>query len=724
MKHNYFLLMILFLTFNSHLFPQTNSWQKASHNDGGTSVSLAMDSKGNIYNLTESGLFRSTDQGNSWEKIETGTGTYVKDLYISPNDSLFISEYIYDYKANFFGYQIKYSTDYGNNWNKLTVSSNSGTYNPQTVVFNSQGTLFSGTNNGLFYSKDNGKSWTSEPLFSNRSIIKIAYVNKTLVAFSYIGIQREYVSVSKDEGKTWQDTSWSNPGFTFTNCSIAAGSGNKLFVVVKMSAISYSSSIFLSTDGGNTWKMNGSKYVLNSASSDSYGNLWGATDSKEIVKSTDDGVNWTVMNKTLTNSFIQSLLLDSKNNIYAGTIDGVLFSNDNGNTWKELTNGLNINNLQYLVSDKKGNLYALATGVLRSTDHGESWHPFNNGFSSSSIQEIFSVNGALFAFEKYVYNRYNQRRAGYKLVDSLDKWQVISVFMSDMAGSSNGTIYALYCEPYLDEYAMRTSNDSGYTWTDFANSITKSLHSSTIAADSKGLVYISGGTSGIYKSADNGVNWTKLNYYESTVSKIIVSSNDHVFVKADDYRILRSKDEGITWEPVNNNLPDEKIVSVYTDEAKNLYIVMGDGHLYYSYNDGDNWNDITYNLASQSIISVVRDNNSRLYITTQSNEIYYLDARLLSIEEIKPSLEYELFQNYPNPFNPKTSIRFSIASPGNVKLKLYDILGNQVEILIDEYKDKGKYNFELDASKLSNGIYFYRLETGSYSDTKKMVLIK
>lgn len=85
---------------------------------------------------------------------------------------------------------------------------------------------------------------------------------------------------------------------------------------------------------------------------------------------------------------------------------------------------------------------------------------------------------------------------------------------------------------------------------------------------------------------------------------------------------------------------------------------------------------------------------------------------------------YSLYQNYPNPFNPITKISYGLPKAGNVKLVLYDILGREVQVLVNEYKLAGIYNYQFDASHLSSGVYFYKLESGSFTDTKKMLLIK
>lgn len=92
-------------------------------------------------------------------------------------------------------------------------------------------------------------------------------------------------------------------------------------------------------------------------------------------------------------------------------------------------------------------------------------------------------------------------------------------------------------------------------------------------------------------------------------------------------------------------------------------------------------------------------------------------------DEAKPEA-FALYQNYPNPFNPSTMIRYSIPTLEFVALKVYDVLGNEVATLVNEEKSAGSYEVEFDASHLSSGIFFYELITGSFIETKKMLLLK
>lgn len=85
---------------------------------------------------------------------------------------------------------------------------------------------------------------------------------------------------------------------------------------------------------------------------------------------------------------------------------------------------------------------------------------------------------------------------------------------------------------------------------------------------------------------------------------------------------------------------------------------------------------------------------------------------------------YLLKQNYPNPFNPTTNINFSLPKSGLVTLKIYDISGKEVAVLLNEVKNAGSYLVGFNAAGLPSGAYFYRLTSGNFSETKKMMLIK
>jgi len=101
----------------------------------------------------------------------------------------------------------------------------------------------------------------------------------------------------------------------------------------------------------------------------------------------------------------------------------------------------------------------------------------------------------------------------------------------------------------------------------------------------------------------------------------------------------------------------------------------------------------------------------------------YEYSKIIEVEIAAPT-KFSLEQNYPNPFNPSTTIKYSIKKNDLVTLKVYDILGKEVAALINENQEAGNYSVKFNASNLPSGIYFYRLKSGSFSSTKKLILLK
>ncbi|MFZ4590704.1 MAG: T9SS type A sorting domain-containing protein, partial [Ignavibacteria bacterium] len=131
--------------------------------------------------------------------------------------------------------------------------------------------------------------------------------------------------------------------------------------------------------------------------------------------------------------------------------------------------------------------------------------------------------------------------------------------------------------------------------------------------------------------------------------------------------------------------------------------------------DNDNRISIVSSLRYQSYPS----GNSFLTDFESNTTIGINDPIVINIPKI-----YELFQNYPNPFNPTTKINFSIPKSGFVSLKIYDITGREVKTLLNEIKQAGNYAVDFNGSLLSSGVYFYRIQSGDFVMTKRMVLVK
>ncbi|MFI5145065.1 MAG: Omp28-related outer membrane protein [Ignavibacteria bacterium] len=125
------------------------------------------------------------------------------------------------------------------------------------------------------------------------------------------------------------------------------------------------------------------------------------------------------------------------------------------------------------------------------------------------------------------------------------------------------------------------------------------------------------------------------------------------------------------------------------------------------------------------IAIVYKDSSAALYLSEVQQAIRQSVTNPLGVSrQNQIPAQYSLAQNYPNPFNPTTNIKFSIPKDGNASLKIYDILGNGIAVYLDGFVKAGTYNAEIDASRWSSGIYFYKLTATGFTETKKMMLVK
>ncbi len=129
------------------------------------------------------------------------------------------------------------------------------------------------------------------------------------------------------------------------------------------------------------------------------------------------------------------------------------------------------------------------------------------------------------------------------------------------------------------------------------------------------------------------------------------------------------------------------------------------------------------NPGTDSISITVINNTDTVYLATIP-VIVYLNATSIGENSFIQPNKFVLQQNFPNPFNPTTVISFTIPLPGFVTLKVFDVLGNEISILVDAEMKAGKYSIEFNATNLTSGLYFYQLNAGNFIDTKKLILLK
>jgi hypothetical protein len=160
-------------------------------------------------------------------------------------------------------------------------------------------------------------------------------------------------------------------------------------------------------------------------------------------------------------------------------------------------------------------------------------------------------------------------------------------------------------------------------------------------------------------------------------------------------------------------------------------VYVKSGYLYYGYGITNSKGEYTINsiplgdyiLVVHRIGASSATRNVNLTMEGLTNVIFNLEEAPFIISNNTPK-EFELLQNYPNPFNPATTIKYSVPVTGQVKMSVYNSMGQLVKELVNEVQTSGTYNVSFNGSDLASGVYLYRLEAGNYLETKKMILVK
>lgn len=204
--------------------------------------------------------------------------------------------------------------------------------------------------------------------------------------------------------------------------------------------------------------------------------------------------------------------------------------------------------------------------------------------------------------------------------------------------------------------------------------------------------------------------------------------------------VYRSSTGGASWVNISGNLPDLPYHCVVIDPLypQNIY-VGNDLGVYVTTNSGANWFTFSAGMPYALVFDLTIVYPSRnIRATTHGNGIYERDLveNPVGIEPITNIIpkQFSLSQNYPNPFNPSTNIKFNIplskevsgkeGSGVFVNISVYDISGKRVKTLLNQNLNAGEYSLNFDAAGFSSGVYFYKLTAGTFTDTKKMVLLK
>jgi len=673
MKTNCKIFLILILISTS----VRTQWQQTNGPLGGTVLSMLQHGAYIFAGTKTKGIYLSSNNGDSWFQTFAELSP-VNDLTFNTNN-LFAACSTGVYR----------STNEGLNWVRIL---NENAYEIDASGVN----IYVGTlGHGIFVSSNNGVTWTN-PEYDLPVVSISASENEVYAGIANIYITPPKLIYSSNYGQNWNQI----PNYSFFVTTILI-SDSTVFVGTVNQGIQFT------TNKGVSWN-NTSITNKNISFIKKKDNLMFAGIYEEgIYLSSDNGLTW--MQTSLTSRNFRTFV-NNGNTLFAGSdIYGIYRSDDNGLNWERnrfMTHSISsiyINEIGIFAGSHGNYGVDSGMGVYLSTNNGQNW---NSILSNRNVQTLTGKNTDLFAGTLGGAGLYYSSNNGFNwAANPLNLFVFgIDVFESDiLVGAHNGSGWQ----------GVFLSTDYGTNW------VQTSLNKTTSSFLRHNGYILTTAFSNVYISSNGGLNWnpSTLNSLGSTAlvscySNVLVAANNGVYI---------STNNGTSW-----------IQSLYSQDATSLAVIDSmvfagtSTGVFASTNGGYNWS--LKNEGMENInVSCLAINDGIIYAGTSDNSIW---KRTLSniikveVETTDVPVNFSLSQNYPNPFNPQTKIKFGVPKASFTKLIIYDLLGREVATLVNEELSPGTYEADWDASSFSSGVYFYKIVSGEFVETKKMVLMK
>lgn len=379
-------------------------------------------------------------------------------------------------------------------------------------------------------------------------------------------------------------------------------------------------------------------------------------------------------------------------------------------------------------------------GYIRTTNGGNTWvcdsiPGAENGF----INQIVALDANTAYAAVYVVN-WSEYKGVYKTTDGGATWTKQNAYASSSMGPgyihffdpNNGVVIG---DPDLETY---TTTNGGLNW----NPVTMppalpdeyTLVGGNSIAGAGNCMWFST-TKRILRSTDRGYTWSTSDFANGACiafqdSHTGIYSTWQASPSLSIYR--KTTDGGVTWNAITDEIIESMIATCirHVPGTTSTYLISGgwlEGRgLACTYDAGGDWTPI--DTTGNYTIAFVSDSIGWGAQVFATNAVYKYIGPWITPNSVESGVtapaSYLLEQNFPNPFNPSTHIKYDLPEDVHVRLIVYDLLGREVATLVNRGQKAGWYDVQLDATQLSSGIYFFKLEAGSFAGLKRMVLLK
>ncbi|MCU7496210.1 MAG: T9SS type A sorting domain-containing protein [Ignavibacteria bacterium] len=694
---------------------QTLKWEWQNPKPHGNDVNdVKYLGKDTVIAVTNAGYVqKSIDGGNSWSVIKADTSS--RDI---------LSVYFWDANKGILcgnAGLLMETKDAGLSWSYLNSGATDDLYN---VKFVDSDTGYVAAGKGtLLKTIDGGKTWSSSNLGSSTNY-KVFIVNASDI-FLGTGTTGKKLVRSVDYGKTWTNVAPS----TMTNNVYSIAFTDSLTGFFGNS----NDDIYKSKDGGLTWTKKGgtaSSININDIYFTDKANGYAVDAKGNFFFTSDSGETWT--NKKVPYQKFNALDGDASVLYAAGVAGTVLQSKDKGNSWDQKYSSITQQYLRQVtfVDEKTGytcggsTVAADSLGfILKTTDGGANWSVLSDQFKYM-----------IYAFAMPTADIWCAAGTGNSIFRSVDAGKTWTKISSPVTGVATMVFYAIAFADKDTGYAVGNAGkvikttDGGQTWTNLTTGLASSNAVWDLAVFNGKTVIISASLGKALKTVDGGQTWETLapNIAGSLFSTKFKDASTG-YITGGSKTLTRTSDGGKTWTAMDlpASLSSSAAIwgAAFGKDAD--WIISGNGDICYSADSGKTW-QVAPAMTSSTLIDIASFGDNIWIVGNNGTILHGSPSDPSAVEDGKPSVvkDFALAQNYPNPFNPSTTIRYTVPSEGMVSLKVYNLIGKEVAQLVNESQAAGTHSIQFDASKLSSGIYFYELRTGSNVAAKKMILIK